>query len=172
MAPDPDRAPVPAAAHPPAVASVLADPTLTEQERANIELVLRFRALLFVERAAYTVPGFRPSRFGMAGLAEVSTRPGPGYTAESVPDREDEMLSLIAHGDRVWATWMIRGTHKGWLYGIPATGRRIDVLEMGQWRIEDGLIAEAWFCVDELALARQLGAWAPVAPAGESDGAR
>lgn len=152
----------------PAVASVLADPTLTGQERANVELVLRFRALPFAERAAYTVPGFTPSRFGMAGLAEVSTRPGPGYTAESIPDREDEMLSLIAHGDRVWATWMIHGTHRGWLYGIPATGRRIDVLEIGQWRVADGLIAEAWFCVDELALARQLGAWAPV-PAGPEE---
>jgi hypothetical protein len=35
------------------------------------------------------------------------------------------------------------------------------VLEVGQWRVEDGLIAEAWFLVDELGLLRELGQWPP-----------
>jgi predicted ester cyclase len=95
-------------------------------------------------------------------MAELQTSPGPGYSGASIPDREDEILDIIAHGDRVWATWLIRGTHQGPLYGIAPTGRKIEVLEAGQWRIRDGLIAEAWFFVDELALLRQLGSW----PAG------
>jgi hypothetical protein len=138
----------------------LDDATLTSQERANIELVLTFRALPFAERARYTVAGFAPSRVGMAGLAELlPPAAGPGYSAASIPDREDEILDIIAHGDRVWATWLIRGTHLGPLYGIAPTGRRIEVLEVGQWRISGGLIAEAWFLVDEFALLRQLGSW-------------
>jgi hypothetical protein len=143
------------------VDAVLSDATLTAQERANIALVLKFRALPFAERASYTVDGFKPARIGMAGLAELRTSNGPGYTAQSIPDRQDEILDLIAHRDRVWATWLIRGTHLGPLYGIAPTGRRIEVLEVGQWRIRDGLIAEAWFFVDELALLRQLGCWPP-----------
>ena len=39
------------------------------------------------------------------------------------------------------------------------------MLEVGQWRIENGLIADAWFFVDELALIHQLGAWGGLAPA-------
>jgi hypothetical protein len=146
---------------PPAVEKVLLDPELTEQERQNIKLVLGFRALPFAERSKYTVEGFKPGRFGMAGMAELQTSPGPGYTGASIPDREDEILDIIAHGDRVWATWLIRGTHQGPLYGIAPTGRRIEVLEVGQWRITDGLFSEAWFFVDELALLRQLDSWPP-----------
>ena len=146
---------------PPAVEEVLRDPELTAQERENITMVLGFRALPFAERSKYTVEGFRPTRIGMAGLAELQDPPGPGYTGASIPDREDEILDLIAHGDRVWATWLIRGTHQGPLYGIAPTGRKLEVLEVGQWRIQDGLIAEAWFFVDELALLRQLGSWPP-----------
>ena len=146
-------------ARPSATETALNDPELTSQERANIELVLKFRALPFSERSKYTVPDFKPGRMGMANLAEVKVGDGPNYDARSIPDREDEILDIIAHGDRVWATWLIRGTHHGELYGIPATGRGVEVLELGQWRIRDGLICEAWFFVDELALVRQLGLW-------------
>jgi len=139
--------------------AVLSDPTLTEQERANIALVLHFRTVPFSERSKYTIAGFKPTRVGMANLAEVKDPAAPAYTAQSIPDRRDEMLAVIAHGDRVWAIWNICGTHLGDMYGLPPTGRRLQVTEIGQWRIEDGLITEAWFLVDELALLRQLGAW-------------
>ncbi|MFJ2833260.1 ester cyclase [Streptomyces sp. NPDC087263] len=142
-----------------AIEKALNDPTLSEQERSNIQFVLKFRALPFAERSNYTVEGFRPSRMGMANLGELNTGEGPNYTADSIPDREDDILDIIAKGDRVWATWLIRGTHGGALYGIPATGNKVEVLEVGQWRIQDDLIAEAWFFVDELALVRQLGVW-------------
>ncbi len=137
----------------------LSDPSLTSQERANLELVLTFRKLPLSARSKYTIDGFRPVRHGMANLAVINGVTGPGYRGDSIPDRTDEITGIIAHGDWVWATWIMRGTHLGELYGIPATGRTIAVTEVGQWRIQDGLIAEAWFMVDELALVRQLGLW-------------
>ncbi|HEX3784548.1 MAG TPA: ester cyclase [Pseudonocardiaceae bacterium] len=141
------------------IEEVLADPDLTSAERANIELVLKFRGLPFSERSKYTVPDFKPNRMGMVHLDEVREPGTHGYDANSIPDRVDEMLDLIAHGDRVWATWLIRGTHRGELHGIAPTGREVSALEVGQWRVEDGLIAEAWFFVDELGLLRDLGQW-------------
>jgi hypothetical protein len=138
------------------VDEVLADPALTEEERANLELVLKFRQVPFSERAKYTVEGFKPSRRGMVHLDEVGTG---GYNADSIPDRVDDMIDIIAKGDRVWAVWLIRGTNLGQIHGIEPTGKTVAVLEVGQWRIEDGLIAEAWFLVDELGLLRQLGQW-------------
>ena len=152
---------MPEAPIPPAVQAVLKDPALTVQERQNIRMVLNFRALPFAERSKYTVEGFKPSRIGMAGLAEVHEPGVPGYTGKSIPDREDEILDIIAHGDRVWATWLIRGTHEGALWGLAPSGRKLEVLEVGQWRITNGLISEAWFFVDELALIRQVGSWPP-----------
>lgn len=143
------------------VDKVLDDPELTEQERANLRLVLAFRSAPFKERSRYTVEGFEPSRRGMVNLADLTEAGAGGYNGASIPDREDVMLDLIAHGDRVWATWLIRGTHDGPLHGIEPTGRTVSVLEVGQWRIENGLIAEAWFLVDELTLLRQLGQWEP-----------
>jgi hypothetical protein len=155
---------VPSDNHSPAVQRALADPALTDQERANLELVLRFRSVPFAERAKYTVDGFAPSRSGMATLAALAAaaepgEPGPRYDGRSIPDRRDRILDVIVCGDRVWATWLIEGTHLGDIFGIAPTGRPVSVLEVGQWRIEDGLIAEAWFFVDELALIYQLGAW-------------
>jgi hypothetical protein len=145
------------------VDEALTDPSLTSQERANLELVVMFRSLPFSARSKYTIHEFRPVRVGMANLAVINDVTGPGYREDSIPDRTDEITGIIAHGDWVWATWIMRGTHLGELYGISATGKTIAVAEVGQWRIQDGLIAEAWFMVDELALVRQLGLW-PDAP--------
>jgi len=136
------------------------DPTLTEQERANVALVLKFRtASSLEERRHYTVPGFKPSRIGMANLFETKPLDAPGYSAGSIPDRQEEFLDIIVRGNRVWASWLVRGTHLGPLLGIAPSGRQVEVLEVGQWRIQNGLIAEAWFFVDELALLRQIGQW-------------
>jgi SnoaL-like polyketide cyclase len=51
----------------------------------------------------------------------------------------------------------MRGTHTGQLFGIPPTGKPIEILEAGIWRLADGLVVEAWFFGDELRLLRQLG---------------
>jgi predicted ester cyclase len=153
----------------PAVRRAIDDPTLTDEEMANLELVLHFRSVPFTERGKYTVEGFRPGRIGMATLAALNTDPGRHYDRHSIPDRVDRIVDVIVHGDRVWATWLIEGTHQGYLYGIPPTGRQVSVLELGQWRIENGLIAEAWFFVDELALIQQLGAWTGLPSAPHTD---
>jgi len=142
-----------------AVEQALADPTLTDEERANLELVLHFRTVPFSERSKYTVDGFKPTRMGMPTLAEFAAPGAVRMNGESVPDRVDEIDDILVRGDRVWATWTIRGTHLGELQGIPPTGRTIAVTEVGQWRVKDGVIVEAWFMVDELALLRQLGRW-------------
>jgi predicted ester cyclase len=147
------------------VEAALADPSLSEVELENLKLVLKFRGLPFAERKNYTAPGFAPQRIGMANLAELDYSGEPGYSAESIPDRQDDILDIIVRGGRVWATWLIRGTHAGNIYGLPATGKPLEVLELGQWEVEGGLITSAWFFVDELGLLRQTGKLSAVAAA-------
>jgi ketosteroid isomerase-like protein len=126
--------------------------TYTDEEQRNIETALALRRASFEQRRTFHGPGFTVHRRGMAHLAEA----GGGYNSESIADRVDEVLDIIAKNDRVWCVWRICGTHTGDLFGIPATGRRIEVLEMGAWRFADGKVVEAWFFADEYALARAL----------------
>ncbi len=128
------------------------------QEQGNIDIILQLRSVPFAERRRFMHPQMRHHRWGFMSLADISgMKDGSGYDAQSVSGRIDTIEDIIAKDDRVWAVWTMRGTHSGQLFGIPATGREIEVLEMGVWRLVDGLVAEAWFFGDELALLRQLG---------------
>ena len=136
-----------------------ADPrSYTPREQANIETVLKLRSAPFRERRNYMHPAMVRHRWGFASLADVTgMKDGVGYDASTCSDRVDTIEDLIAKDDRVWAVWTMRGTHTGQLFGIPATGRPIEILEAGIWRLVDGLVIEAWFFGDELRLLRQLG---------------
>jgi len=127
----------------------------TDEEAANLALVAAYRAAKVSERAPFLAPDFHRHRAGFLHIGEL--RGASGMTDDSMNDRQNVLMELSAQGDKVWGIWRVVGTHTGSLYGIPATGRRVDVIEAGLWRIENGVIAEAWYFGDELGLLRQLG---------------
>lgn len=131
-------------------------PTYTDEERANLDLVRRYRAAKPSERGPFWSPDFVRHRAGFKNIAELWGGPG-GMDDASMLDRENVLIELTAKGDKVWGIWRVVGTHTGTLYGIPATHRPIDVIEVGLWRCQDGLIVEAWYFGDDLGLVRQLG---------------
>jgi predicted ester cyclase len=49
------------------------------------------------------------------------------------------------------------GTHEGDLFGLPATGKKINVNQLQIERIENGKIIEHWRQSDDLGMMRQLG---------------
>jgi predicted ester cyclase len=51
----------------------------------------------------------------------------------------------------------VTGTHSGTLFGMPATGRHIDVRQMQFEWLKDERIWQHWRVTDELTLLRQLG---------------
>ncbi len=77
------------------------------------------------------------------------------------PDRHDTIEQMIADGDRVGMLFRVEGTHEGNFFGIPATGRTINVYEIGMFRLEEGKIVEGFFMGDELGLLQQLGTGLP-----------
>ena len=110
-------------------------------------------------------PDYKRFRGGMENLANNARGqgyPGTGsYLRGSFPDRVDVIEDIIAEGDRVGLLFRLTGTHRGNLFGIPPTGKKVDVYEIAFLRIVDGRITEGWFMADEAGMLKQLGAKLP-----------
>ena len=68
------------------------------------------------------------------------------------PDLGITPEELIAEGDKVTMRYSWRGTHKGELMGIPATGKQVTASGISILRIANGKIAEQWDNFDNLGM--------------------
>jgi predicted ester cyclase len=138
---------------------------------SNKEIVLRLKEAQGTDRydataAELLAPSYSRLRGGFAHFA--ANARGQGFPSagtnlrDAIPDRVDIVEDIIADGDRVGLLFRVTGTHRGNLFGIPATGRRIDVYELAVIRLSGGQIVEAWFMADEAAVLKQLGTGLPV----------
>ena len=111
-------------------------------------------------------PGYnriRGGNFHLASNARGEGWPEPGrYLRTAFPDRVDIIERVAAEGDTVGLLFRLTATHTGNLFGIPPTGRKVDVYEIALLRIASGQMVEGWFMMDEAELLRQLGASMPV----------
>lgn len=136
----------------------------------NIAVALRFKQsqgtpeMPQVEREVLA-PNYdrvRGGNFHLASNARDQGWPHPAmYLRAAFPDRVDVIEEVIAEGDRVGLLFRVTATHTGNFFGIPPTGRKVDVYEMAMLRIVDGQMVEGWFMMDETALLQQLGAKLP-----------
>ena len=79
----------------------------------------------------------------------------------SFPDWHSTFEELVAEGDRVAERWTGRGTHRGELWGIPPTGKRVEALGSVFYRIAGGRIVEFRGQFDMMGLMQQLGVISP-----------
>jgi steroid delta-isomerase-like uncharacterized protein len=101
----------------------------------------------FVDHQA--LPGLPPGREGFKALNAMFR--------SAFPDVWVDVDALVAEGDKVAARWTSTGTHQGDLFGIPATGRKVNVSATVVYRVEDGRLAEGWISRDDVGMMRQLG---------------
>jgi steroid delta-isomerase-like uncharacterized protein len=101
----------------------------------------------FVDHQA--LPGLPPGREGFKALNAMFR--------SAFPDVWVDVEALVAEGDKVAARWTSTGTHQGDLFGIPATGRKVNVSATVVYRVEDGRLAEGWISRDDVGMMRQLG---------------
>jgi steroid delta-isomerase-like uncharacterized protein len=110
-------------------------------------------------------PDYRRFRAGFQNLSTNAENSQLADMAEPVrtafPDRTDTIEQMIAEGDMVAMLFRVKGTHMGNFFGIPATGKTIDIHEIGLLRLADGKITEGWFMADEAGLLQQLGTALP-----------
>ena len=75
----------------------------------------------------------------------------------AAPDFHNEVVDLVAAGDRAAARLQYSGTHHGPLLGIAPTGRRFSYSGAAFFAAADDRLASAWVLGDLDQLRRQLG---------------
>jgi predicted ester cyclase len=73
------------------------------------------------------------------------------------PDWREEIVDMVAEGDKVAVRFRCSGT-QGEFMGVKPNGRRQEVDEVFFLRVQDGRFVEYWGLEDNLARLRQLGA--------------
>ena len=101
-----------------------------------------------------------PSRAGLPPGPE-GVKQAWGAFRAAFPDLQGTIEDMIAEGDKVVVRGAVRGTHRGELMGIPATGKQVTVTLIDINRIEGGKLAERWAETDMLDMMQQLGVIPP-----------
>jgi steroid delta-isomerase-like uncharacterized protein len=88
---------------------------------------------------------------------------GPGAVADllqtlfiALPDFHVEIEDIFGDHDRVAVRSKVRGTHQGDLFGVPATGCKIEVSMVNIYRLMNARITETWQLLDIWSLMRQI----------------
>jgi predicted ester cyclase len=79
----------------------------------------------------------------------------------AVPDQHATLSDVVVEGDRAAWRYRFTGTHTGPLFGLPPTGRRIDISGVNMARFRDGRAAEHWTGNELFQLFGQLGLLPP-----------
>lgn len=110
-------------------------------------------AELISPNAIFHVPGRTEPLIGPSGYFAVL-----GMMRAGFPDIQWTLEELIAEDDRVAARFTMRGTHQGPFFGVPRTGKKIEVQAMNFYRFAGGQIVEERGQPDLLGLLQQIGA--------------
>lgn len=73
------------------------------------------------------------------------------------PDLQITIVDIVAKGDKVWVYNLMRGTNKGEMMGMPATGKKIEVNGFDIVRFVNGKAVEHWGLNDDFKMMQQLG---------------
>lgn len=76
----------------------------------------------------------------------------------SFPDWNEEIVDIIAEGDKVVTRYKSTGTHRGIFNGLDSTGIKVSIFETSIYRIANGKLVEQWGFPDALSLDKQLKA--------------
>jgi steroid delta-isomerase-like uncharacterized protein len=117
------------------------------QGRRQLHVIDELISPEFIDHCAW--PGVPGNREGVRQIF------GMFHTA--FPDLQVSIHDQIAEADRVATRKTLSGTHKGDFFGIPATGRAVQIVVIDILRLKDSWITDHWNLVDQQGLFQQLG---------------
>ena len=117
------------------------------QGRGHLHVIEELISPDFVDHSAW--PGFSPTREGVRQLF--------GLFHSAFPDLHVTIHDQIAEADRVVTRKTLSGTHQGEFFGVPPTGKTIDIHVIDILRLRSGQITDHWNLVDQHGLMQQLG---------------
>ena len=79
----------------------------------------------------------------------------------ALPDLTAVEQDAFAQGDFVAMRFVIDATHRGPLFGVPATGNHVQWTAVDIYRMHDGKIAEEWAADDLTAILHDIGVYSP-----------
>jgi steroid delta-isomerase-like uncharacterized protein len=79
-----------------------------------------------------------------------------------LPDLSLEVTLRLPRGRYVAEEYVIRGTHLGSVFGLPPTGRRLEIQAMSMVELANGKLKEDHFYYDSASVLRQMGLLPPV----------
>jgi len=78
-----------------------------------------------------------------------------------LPDLDAVEQDTVAQGNLVAMRLVVTATHGGPLFGVPATGKKVQWMAVDIYRMEDGKIAEEWAADDVMAIVHDIGVYSP-----------
>jgi steroid delta-isomerase-like uncharacterized protein len=94
----------------------------------------------------------KPETKGKAGAKAYYANFVTGFS-----DRKFTVVESFAKGEKLVKYWRFTGTHTGVFFGIPATGKKVDVIGCTIAKVVDGKITEEQDFFDNLEFLQQLG---------------
>ncbi|BBO68097.1 hypothetical protein DSCA_20270 [Desulfosarcina alkanivorans] len=73
------------------------------------------------------------------------------------PDWHEEVVDMVAEGNKVVTRYVSTGTLLGSYAGIKEAGKKVEFDEISIYRIEGGKVIEQWCLSDDLSTLRQIG---------------
>lgn len=120
--------------------------------KQNVNAIDDVCASNFVDHSA--MPGQAP---GAQGLKQIF-----GMYLKAFPDIHVKIKEMIAERDLVVTRFSGEATHKGELFGTPATGKKIKFNGIDIIRVANGRAAEAWHQGDDMIALMQIGIKPPM----------
>ena len=74
------------------------------------------------------------------------------------PAAHEEIKDIVAEGNTVMARWNFTGTHQGPFFGVPATGKSIEMIGFAVYYLENGQIVDDLMVMSTYGALKQMGA--------------
>ena len=110
----------------------------------------------------------QPDFFGVGGTINSIEDHKKYFTAQrdKIPDIHNQLIEMIAEGDKVVAISMVTGTDTGGYFDHPPTNKYLETKVIAVYTLKDGRIAKGDILYDGLKMYQQLGFYPPMPEIG------